>query len=316
MDLQAFNQSIKKHKILSCIIKQDDEVIYTHYSNRKMRTSLQTINSITKTVVGLLVGIAHQEGLILSIDVPLKDYFPKYDYIFIDEQKAKITVRHLLTMTDGFDWPEFGQWDFFAPMVFQTDITKFILSRPMLHEPGEVMNYNSGASHLLGVILQDVTKMTMHAYAQAKLFGPLGINHTHWIEKQGISLGSDGLRITTDDLSKIGNLLLNRGVYNNKQLIEASWIDLMATKNKKTYPTVGYYGHHLWCDTYKGIDFHFGLGYGGQYLMVVPKHQLTITLTSRLYKDSMLPLRLIKRHIFDELNRKRGCKELNLRNRV
>ncbi|MDI6453731.1 serine hydrolase domain-containing protein [Peloplasma aerotolerans] len=297
LNLDAFKKAVKKHKILTCIIQQEDDVCFSYFSNHKMQKQLQTINSVTKTVVGLLIGIALDEGLISDIDTPIHTYFESYQHLFDDAYKKEITIKHLLTMTDGLDWPEFGEWEYFAPMVFKSDIIAFILSRPCLNHPGEVMNYNSGASHLLGAIIQMVTHETMHSYAKRKLFEPLDISDSKWIEKQGISLASDGLRIKTEDMMKIGELILKDG--NN--LVPKEWIKTMIQPNKKTYQTLGYYGYHIWVDTFCNINYYYALGYGGQFIVVIPKHRLIISITSRLYKDSMLPMQLVKKHILKSL---------------
>lgn len=297
LNLDSFEKAIRKFKILSCVIQKDDKVFFSYFSNQKMQKQLQTINSVTKTIVGLLIGIAIEEGLISSINTPIHTFFNTDVHFLDDPRKKDITIKHLLTMTDGFDWPEFGEWNFFAPMVFESDIIAFILSRPLLNTPGEVMNYNSGASHLLGNIIQMVSHRSLHEYAKIKLFDPLDIKQTLWHEKQGVSLASDGLRIKTEDLIKIGNLILKGG----ESIVTKKWIHQMIYPNKKTYETMGYYGYHIWVDTYKNIDYHYALGYGGQFLIIVPKYQLVIGITSRIYKESMQPMQLIKKYIFESL---------------
>lgn len=295
INLTTFQKAISKHKILSCLVHYGDNEVLRHFSNKKSEHQLHTINSVTKTIVGLLVGIALEEKLIESIDMPISTYFPEHLNLFDNSRKQEITLRHLLSMTDGMDWPEFGSWNFFAPMVYQSDIIAYILSRPMLHTPGKVMNYNSGSSHLIGAIIQKVSNQKLHEYAKGKLFHPLGIIESHWHEKQGVSLASDGLKLKIDDMLKIGKLILKNG----QKIIPEDWIKTMTTPNLKTYASLGYYGYHIWVDEYQGTSYHYALGYGGQFLVIVPKHSLVIALTSRLYKDSMFPLQLIKEHILD-----------------
>ncbi len=298
LDITTFKKAISKHKILSCLVHYGDNEVLRYFSNKKTENQLHTINSVTKSIVGLLVGIALEEKLIESIDMPIITYFPEYINLFDDSRKQEITLRHLLSMTDGMDWPEFGSWNYFAPMVYQSDIIAYILSRPMVHAPGKIMNYNSGSSHLIGAIIQKVSNQKIHDYAKRKLFLPLGILESHWHEKQGVSLASDGLKLKIDDMLKIGKLILNHG----QKIVPENWIRTMTTPFLKTYASLGHYGYHIWIDEYRGTRYHYALGYGGQFLVIVPKHCLVIVLTSRLYKDSMFPLYLIKEHIFDQLN--------------
>lgn len=296
MNIDSFHHELKKYKILSCIIKKDNDILLSYFSNQKMKKQVQTINSVTKTVVGVLIGIAMQKGLIKDLKDPIFLYFPTYEPLF-DELKKRITIEHLLTMTDGLDWPEFGEWNCFAPMVYQSDIISFILSRPMLHTPGKVMNYNSGASHLLGAILQRVTNESLHQFAKKVLFHPLEIYETIWHEKQGVCLAADGLKIKTEDLIKIGSLFNE----DSTNLIDRKWLEAMMQPVNLTYSNLGFYGYHIWIDKYNAITFCYALGFGGQFLVIVPEFKLVIALTSRIYNNTTLPMNLIKKHILSSL---------------
>lgn len=298
--IQKLKQKISQEKVLSFVISQDESIAFEYYKNKKMEESLQTINSCTKSILSILIGIALDNKLIQNLDIPIVEFFPQLSN-YEDERKQKITIRHLLSMTEGMDWPEFGAWNFFAPMNFSKDMIHFIFDRPLINNLDEKMNYNSGCSHLLSAIIQKVSKMKTHDFAKKYLFEPLGINNTIWHEKQGVSLGSDGLRILTLDLIKIGNMLLNFGKYQNHQIVSKSWIEYSTKKQFMTYKNIGYYGYHWWVDTYHELDYYFALGYGGQFLIMVPKHKLVIAITSRIYQNSLKPLVLVKETLFSSL---------------
>ena len=122
-------------------------------------------------------------------------------------------------MTPGMDWPEFGEWNCFTPMVYSNDIIKFILQRPMITNPREKMNYNSGCSHLLSAIIQKVADMSTYDFVKEYLFKPIGISKSVWYGRQGVGLGADGLRITSEDMVRFGCLFLHKGNLNGKQII-------------------------------------------------------------------------------------------------
>jgi len=135
------------------------------------------------------------------------------------------------------------------------------------------MNYNSGCSHLLSAIIQKITGMTANNYANEVLFKPLEIHNSRWYESEGISLGADGLRITSYDMLKFGSMLLNNGCYKGKEIVSSEWIKESTTPIYKTYDGIGYYAYHWWVSSFQyndiEIKYFFALGYGGQYVIVV-----------------------------------------------
>jgi CubicO group peptidase (beta-lactamase class C family) len=180
------------------------------------------INSVTKAVVGTLAAIAHSDGLLDSFDHPVLDFFPDRIFATADDGKNAITIQHLLDMTSGIDWkePVNGRPNSMFEMTGQPNWVKFVLDRPMAHAPGEVFNYNSGSTHLLSAILTRLTGRSAADYAQAKLFGPLGISVSNWRQDpQGLSSGGFGLALLPRDMAKIGYLYLRGGRWEDKTLL-------------------------------------------------------------------------------------------------
>lgn len=248
-----------------------------------------------------LIGILVDKGLIKSIHTPITNFFRDIINKQSDERLRSITIYHLLTMSPGFDWPEFGKWNCFAPMVYSNNIIKFILERPFVAEPGQVLNYNSGCSHLLSAIIQKLTGMSAHNYAKEFLFKQIGISKSTWFDRQGVSLGADGLRITSYDMLKFGNLFLNNGCLNGNQIISSEWVKESTTPLYKTYDNIGFYSYHWWVSSFnkKGIDinYYYALGFGGQYIIVVPQFDLVVVFTSRIYNNSLRPMHYFKEFI-------------------
>lgn len=170
------------------------------------------------------------------------------------------------------------------------------------------MNYNSGCSHILSAILQQVTGMKTEDFANKYLFQPLGISEYTWhVDKMNINKGGDGLVLKVEDMEKVGQLMLGKGLYNGKRVVSEQWIERSTTPNMITYEKIGHYGMHWWVnkiDEEKVFSeentYYFALGFGGQYIIVIPYHKLVITITSDLYEDSLEPLHIIRSY-FEEL---------------
>lgn len=309
MNVELLCKELKKEKINAVLIMRDSTRVLEYYKNGKQKDKTHKINSCTKSIISILIGIAVDRKLIESIDVPVHTFFPKIFKDQSDKRKMGLTIRHLLTMTDGLDFPEFGEWNAFAPMVYHQDIVKFVIDRPLLHEVGTHMNYNSGCSHILSGILQQVTGMKTEDFANTNLFKPLGINKYTWhVDKMNINKGGDGLVLKVEDMEKIGQLMLQKGLYNGKRVVSEQWIDQSTSSNMITYEKIGYYGMHWWVNKIdeekvfsEGNTYYFALGFGGQYIIVIPYYKIVITMTSDIYQDSLKPMRIIRSY-FGELS--------------
>ena len=300
-----FAKDLKKGQIQACVIMQNDNIMFDYYKNRKAEGNLHPIHSCTKSIVSMLVGICLRDGLISDIDTPIIDYLSAYSKCF-DDAKRSITIRHLLTMTPGFDWPEFGEWNFGSPMEYSKDIVKFVLERDLSEEVGTKMNYNSGCSNLLSYIIQSVSGMKLSEYASANLFTPLGINDYIWHEKQGISLGANGLKMKVADMVKLGCLCLHSGKLNNTVIITANWMEESTKPCFLTYEGIGSYGYHWWTSTLNTkenneVHYYFAMGLFGQYIIVIPQHQMVVVFVSENYGDTIKPMNYFRNNIADIL---------------
>lgn len=294
--------SFEKEKVKACIVKSDGRIIREYYQNAKVKTKLHKINSCTKSFTGILLGIALDQGYIISLDEKISKYFPchfLYDYC---TDKEDITIRHLVTMTSGINWPEFGEWNYFSPMNFSKDIFEFILQRPMAVNPGQKMNYSSGDSHLLGEIIAKATDRTLIDFAKDRLFTPLEIDEFHWLERDGHALAADGLRIRISDLIKLAELYLNKGVWHGKRVVSEEWISESLFPRFLTYEYIGNYGYHVWSKEIqirsKNVRAYFALGYRGQFAVLVPDLKITAAIVSDV-NDSMRPFYLLINSIND-----------------
>jgi CubicO group peptidase (beta-lactamase class C family) len=294
----SLDKKFTKEKINSCLVLHENKVIYEFFRNNKQKQKLHKVNSVTKSVLSILIGIAIDQGKINCVKQPIADFFE-----CLEESKKAITVEHLLTMTPGFDWPEFTSWGGRPmPMINSKDWVKFVLEREMIEEPGVNMHYNSGASHLLSAILQKAAGEPLTNFAEKYLFQPLQIKNYSWhSDSKGIAIGGFGLSLNPFDLLKIGKLMLSNGKWETKRIVSEEWIQ-KSTAPKYTGPYFGMYGYHWWIlsdEDHAPVSPHafFAMGYGDQYIIVVPEKYLVAIYTSDNYAETHIPLDYFKTEI-------------------
>jgi CubicO group peptidase (beta-lactamase class C family) len=243
------------------------------------------LQSITKSVVGLLVGIARDRGMIGSLKTPALSFFPNYGDLG-DPAKAQITVRALLTMTAGLRWP----YRPYLSMARETDAAsdpyRFVLEQPLLAKPGTWWHYNNGSAEVVGGVLQKATGRPVDQFAKEALFDPLGITDWEWGKMASGNPGASwGLRLRPRDLAKIGQLVLDHGVWHGQQIVSAAWIKEMTTPQVVRPKFI--FGYLWWLDrrSVVGRDFDliYGSGWGGQCLYIVPSLDLVVVVTAGVY---------------------------------
>jgi len=243
------------------------------------------INSVTKGITSAAVGLALEDGYIKSLDQKVVDFFPDMKIENLDDRKKSMTVKHLLTMTTGIDWNEstYDAKDSSTQMWASRNQLQFFLDRPMKEEPGKSFYYNSGASHALSAIDQKTTGKTTLDYVTERIFKPLGISDIAWrADNQGIYAGSGRIFMKPEDLAKIGYLYLNKGKWDDKQLISEKWVEESTKKQVNTPNGLAGrygYGYQWWQNKFGGYSAR---GFSGQYLFVVPEYNLVVVFTAGL----------------------------------
>ncbi len=185
------------------------------------------VNSVTKGVVGTLVGIAFKQGKLDRLDAPVLDFFPGRSIANADAQKKAMTVQSLLDSNSGLGWREplsNEPPETMLQMERSADWIGFVLDRPMAQMPGVSFNYDSGTWHLLSAIIGRQTGSDTLEYAKQNLFAPLGITDVAWRrDPQGIPIGGYGLFMQPRDMAKIGYLYLRNGEWAGKQVLPPQW---------------------------------------------------------------------------------------------
>ena len=240
--------------------------------------------SCTKSFVSALVGIAIAQGAIKGVDQPVLGFFPGRTFAKDDARKQAMTLDNLLTMTSGLDWTE-GDPAYYK-LVSSPDWVKFMLDRPMIEEPGQRFNYCSGCSFVLSAIVQKTTGTSTLDFAQANLFGPLGIVNPSWEKGSGgIANGGWGLSLTSRDMAKLGYLYLNGGVWDGRQVVPAEWVKTSVQKHVTTGDRLDY-GYQWW--VYPALDAYTARGRGGQLIFVIPRLDMVIVFTATMNDDEAL----------------------------
>ena len=250
-------------------------------------TDLHTMQSVTKSITSIVYGVAIERGdFKAGIDTPVLNYFKGQPVQAVDARKRHMTIRNLLTMRSGFDWPVgSGYTDYdntSMRMELSSDWAKFVIDQPMANEPGSTFFYNDGAAALLAYVFQKETGQDLAQYADKFLFAPLGIHHTYWRRgPHGLTDAQGGLYLRSEDLAKIGLLYLHKGMWNGHQLVSADWVQQSLTGRETAPGRQGQYGY-LWTIQPHGPagDLIFAAhGFGGQGLLVDPKRNLIVVIT-------------------------------------
>jgi CubicO group peptidase (beta-lactamase class C family) len=243
------------------------------------------VQSISKSVVALLVGATLDRGLLKSVDTPLLSLFPEYADLRTVE-KDRIRVRDLLTMTSGLRWPQKPYLAMSRQMEAAADPSRFVLEQPMVAGPGLTWHYNNGSAEVAGAVVKKATGKSLDQFAKEVLFDPLGIDDWEWgTMANGDPGASWGLRLRLRDLAKIGQLVLDRGRWREQRILPETWISIMTAPHIVRPRTT--YGFLWWLDrervNSKDVDIISGYGWGGQSISVVPSLGLVVAVNAGVY---------------------------------
>ena len=252
-------------------------------------TDLHSLQSVTKSIVSAVVGIAISRGDFPDLDTPVLSFFDETPVANADERKLNMRLRDLLTMSDGLEWnenlPYTDPRNSFAVMTKTPDWVSHTIGLPMVREPGTAFNYNSGATLLLGHVFNKATGIDIEEYAVEHLFTPLGIEHYYWDRTPfGLTDTQEGLYLSSRDLAKVTRLYLQGGRFNETQVIPKYWINESLNPTFLTQQNDGEgYGYLWWSQPYSlGETEHiayFGKGFGGQRPILLRELDMVIVVT-------------------------------------
>jgi CubicO group peptidase (beta-lactamase class C family) len=261
---------------------QGNCVVFEYYRKDIDTETQSPVYSVTKSVLSILVGIAIDEGF-LRLDEKLSEVFPEEFDEKVDPLARDITVRDLLTMTDGFEAGGWGHFKVGAGVSGKPKIWRWMLNRRVNYPGGAHFRYDGIGSDLLSVVLSTVIKQSAADFAKQKLFGPLHIDNYTWhSDTEGYLYGESGLYLTARDMAKIGILYLQNGRWGDVQVVSAAYARDSTTKHNDGGPPVkSAYGYQWWINE-SGTDLaaFFAAGQKSQLIYVVPKRDLVFSVAA------------------------------------
>jgi len=301
--------------IRGILIVRHGRVAFERYYIGCSAETYHSVNSITKSVLSALVGIAFRRGFLATVELPLVEVFPELANVDDDPRKQTLTLRHLLTMTGGFTTAGLNQ-PLQANMPLDVpNLIEWAFARPLDATPGERFQYDDLSCHLVSVLLSRLTGMSAAAFAEQELFARLGIwtsEHVRFVwqsdrsksdgyhiygrwpedgrpwkvDQHGNSIGSLGLHLTLREVATFGGLYLNRGRWGGDEIVPAWFVrDSTRAQNPgaaRVAPGDCSYGYLWWVHS---PSFYFGLGYGGQYLHVDPPNELVVAVATTIPRN-------------------------------
>uniref|UniRef100_UPI0039081B7B serine hydrolase domain-containing protein n=1 Tax=Falsiroseomonas oleicola TaxID=2801474 RepID=UPI0039081B7B len=254
--------------------------------------TLHDLRSVTKSVVGLLYGIALARGQVPPPEAPLYPCFPEFPDLAADPARAGIRVEHALSMTMGLRWDESGPYldarNSEIAMEQARSRLRYVLEQPVVTPPGQRWIYSGGATELLGGLIARGSGQSLPDYAREVLFGPLGIGRFEWHGREaGEESAASGLRLTLRDLARIGELVRQDGAVEGRQVVPRDWIAAMTRPVIPTGDGLRYGWHWYLGREALGAGSPspwFGaFGNGGQRLWVLPAAGLTLAIFAGRY---------------------------------
>ena len=292
----ATRQHIELHSVM---ILRHGTVIAEGWWKPYAPERLHTLFSLSKSFTSSAIGFAVTEGL-LTEDGTVVSFFPDDLPLEVSPNLARMRVRDLLSMSSGHAddtlgpqiWRQPGNW------------VRTILEQPVPFEPGTHFVYNTGATFMLSAIIQKITGQNLLAYLEPRLLQPLGIEGATWESNpDGICFGGFGMNARTEDIAKFGQLYLQKGIWNGRQILPESWID-QATRthidngDHSSDSGLGNdwgmgYGYQFWRCRH---DAYRGDGAFGQYCVVMPEQDTVIVMTAGM-ADMAAGLNLVWDHL-------------------
>jgi CubicO group peptidase (beta-lactamase class C family) len=313
--LQEGGQIIEQNlaDVHSWLIIRNGKLVWEQYFQGYTAQYLHETQSVTKSIQSLLVGIAIDKGFIRNLDTPIIAYFPDYQHLDWSNNKDKITIRHLLTMTAGLEWNELkvpytqAFSNDASRQIYSSDWLEYALQKPMETAPGTTFSYSSANPILISKILNEATQISNEQFANDYLYKPLGIKDFDYQKMPKNPHILADIDLMPQDMAKIGQLILNQGKWLDNQIVSSEWLQ------QSFAPSIQFengeaYGLSWWLNILQPSDLAFppqeqknrpekminspaysevyAWGIGGQHIFVIPEYQLVVVFTGGNYETT------------------------------
>ena len=274
-------------RTVSFLVIRHDSIVFESYRDGWNDTLTSNLYSATKTIVGLLAGIALDEGKIHSLDDPVSRYLP----VYTKGMQADVTLRHLLTMSGGMAWDE-AYASLFSVTThgyYGNDLYDLVTNLEVVDKPGVQYSYRSGETQLLAFVIEAATGQTLSEYAEEKLWRPMQAERdAYWLldKKEGDEKAFCCFHTTARDVARLARLLLHRGNWNGRQLVSEAYMDELMRpasylKDQWGKDTLSYYGFQTWITDYHGMRCPYLRGMLGQYIIAIPDQDAIVVRLGR-----------------------------------
>ena len=280
----GIDRARSNHRLRSLLVVKDGRLVIEEYFGGAGPEAFHDVRSVTKSVVSALTGIALARTEIGSLDEATGPHLLPLVPELAAEKQA-ITVRHLLSMTSGLEWDETGGFGSYIEWLGAEDHLRFVLERPLVATPGSLYNYNSGAVHVLGVVLEQATGTELPEFGDETLFDPIGVAHAIWEPIGDGHNGGAGIDLRARDLARFGQLYLQGGRSGERQVLPKSWVDASLATRFDWRISLGSlggisYGYLWWTVPGGATPISFAWGYGGQFVVIAPDLRLVVVATN------------------------------------
>jgi CubicO group peptidase (beta-lactamase class C family) len=294
------------------VVSKKGKTIYEKYFDGYNANTPHDTRSASKSLSSAVVGIAKDKGLFQSVDQSIFDFIPDDYQSFKTDEKAKIDIKSLLTMSSGLDANDSKRNSAANENTYQPtpDWLKTVLSASMINEPNTHANYGSANPFLLGIAMNSVVEEPLALFMDQNLFQPLGISN-YIIQNDNVNQPyfGGGMYLTPSQMLTFGELYLNNGKHKGKQIISKAWVKSSFTnyRNLENVNDKNGYGYLWWHKEYtvngKTIKSIEARGNGGQYIFIVPELQVVAVITSGNYQSnkSQQPEAIFEQYILPAL---------------
>lgn len=269
------NKTHKELETASFLIIQNDSIFHESYFDGFTKNTKSNSFSMAKSVITMALGKAIMEGKIKNLDQKVTDFFPELKGSFAH----KVTVGDLSSMASGLSWDEkyYSPFSIVTRAYFDDNLKKVILGLEINEEPGKSFKYLSGSTQLLAMCIEKATGEYLSNYISKHFWQPLGAeNEALWQldhASDGIEKAYCCIASNARDFARLGKLYLNNGKWENKTILDSTFVQKCITPRFSSSPE---YGYGFWLHTIKNKKLFYLRGHLGQFVIVIPEDQLII----------------------------------------
>jgi CubicO group peptidase (beta-lactamase class C family) len=294
---ELYHNAAESETLYGLLVIKNGYLIAEGYFNKGSIKQLSARQSVTKSYVSSLVGIALDQGCLSSVDQRMIEFFPELAGRIDDPRKKQITIRVLLKMRGGYPDEEHTP-PFLDTLYFSNNWhwVPHVVDFPLVSDPGTEFNYSNLTAHILGIIVARACGSDLKPFAQEHLFSPINADLGDWsVDADGYNFGSNEIYVTARDMAKFGLLYLNGGKYDGKQVVSTNWVDESLQRYSEGIDISGWipgitsrygyfrdlgYGYQWWSARVGDQHFYYALGHGGSLIIILDKLDMVIVTTA------------------------------------